>query len=151
MCFIERETQTVILKFRGIFLWRETMVKAHGMKSDKKPFLCQIYAIVWWKIVYVVMDRYFSLFVKGLKIFLNSMLLLIVVNCMFSFHQYLPTKHFSFLKFVWIIRKSWAWRTWAFSWYQNLWEVSFSLEIRKVEAGLFKYLQNRVIINKMFY
>ena len=46
MCFIERETQNFILKFRGIFLWRETVLRTHRMKSDEKPFLCQIYAIV---------------------------------------------------------------------------------------------------------
>ena len=42
MCFIERETWNFILKFREIFLQRETV---YGMKSDEKPFLCQIYAI----------------------------------------------------------------------------------------------------------
>ena len=46
MCFIERETQNFILKFREIFLQRETMLRTHGMKSDEKPFFCQIYAIV---------------------------------------------------------------------------------------------------------
>ena len=38
MCFIERETQNFILKFRENFLWRETVVKTHGMKSDKSHF-----------------------------------------------------------------------------------------------------------------
>ena len=38
MCFIEKETQNFILKFREIFLWRETVLRAHGMKSDEKPF-----------------------------------------------------------------------------------------------------------------
>ena len=45
MCFIERETQNFILKFREIFLWRETVLRAHGMKSNEKPFFCQIYVI----------------------------------------------------------------------------------------------------------
>ena len=40
MCSIERETENFILKFREIFLWRETVLRAHGMKSDEKPFLC---------------------------------------------------------------------------------------------------------------
>ena len=38
MCSIERETENFILKFREIFLWRETVLMAHGMKSDEKPF-----------------------------------------------------------------------------------------------------------------
>ena len=37
MCFIERETQNFILKFREIFPWTETVLRAHGMKSDEKP------------------------------------------------------------------------------------------------------------------
>ena len=45
MCFIDRETRNFILKFREIFLWRETVLGAYGMKSDEKPFFCQIYAI----------------------------------------------------------------------------------------------------------
>ena len=46
MCFIERETRIFILKFREIFQWRETVLRAHGIKSDEKLFFCQIYAIV---------------------------------------------------------------------------------------------------------
>ena len=42
MCFIERETHNFILKFREIFPWKETVLRAHGMKSDEKPFSCQI-------------------------------------------------------------------------------------------------------------
>ena len=38
MCFIEGEARNVILRFRKIFLWRETVLRAHGMKSDEKPF-----------------------------------------------------------------------------------------------------------------
>ena len=45
MCFIERETRNVILKFREISPWRETAPRAHRIKSDEKPFFCQIYAI----------------------------------------------------------------------------------------------------------
>ena len=45
MCFIERETQNFIVKFREIFPWREKVHMARGMKSDEKMFLCQIYAI----------------------------------------------------------------------------------------------------------
>ena len=42
MCFIEIETQK--LKFTEIFLWRETVLRTHGMKSDEMPFFCQTYA-----------------------------------------------------------------------------------------------------------
>ena len=67
MCSIEGETRNFVLKFREIFLWRETLLRAHGMKSDEKPF----FAIFWGKMVHFVIDRYFSLFLKGLEIFLN--------------------------------------------------------------------------------
>ena len=44
---------------------------AHGMKSDEKPFFCQIYAIfLRGKIVHVVIDSYFLYFWRVLKIFL---------------------------------------------------------------------------------
>ena len=72
MCFIERETQNVILKFRDIFLWRETVLKAHGKKSDEKLFFCQIYAIVWWKMVHVVIDSIFLYFWKVWRFFLTQ-------------------------------------------------------------------------------
>ena len=78
MCFTERKTWNFILKFREIFLWRETVLRAHGMESDEKPFFCQINAFAWGKMVHVVIDTYFSLFQKGLKIFLNPRLSLIV-------------------------------------------------------------------------
>ena len=54
------------------------MVGAHGMKSDEKPFSCQIYVTFLRKMVPVVIQRYFSLFLKGLKIFLNLRVSLIV-------------------------------------------------------------------------
>ena len=38
MYFIERETQNVILKFKEISPWKETVLRAHGMKSVEKPF-----------------------------------------------------------------------------------------------------------------
>ena len=44
MCFIEELTQNFILKYRKIFHWRETVL-------SKKLFFCQIYAIVWGKMV----------------------------------------------------------------------------------------------------
>ena len=43
--FIERETQNVVLKFREIFRWKETVLRAHGTKSVEKSFFCQIYVI----------------------------------------------------------------------------------------------------------
>ena len=42
MYFIEREARNCIIQFREIFPWRETVLMAHRMKSDEKPFLCQI-------------------------------------------------------------------------------------------------------------
>ena len=59
MCFIDRETQNFILKLRKIFPWRETVLRAHGMKSDERPFFCQIYAIFVWEMIHIVIDRYF--------------------------------------------------------------------------------------------
>ena len=35
MCFTESDTRNFILKFREIFPWRETVLRAHGMKSDE--------------------------------------------------------------------------------------------------------------------
>ena len=46
MSFIERETQNFILRFREIFLWRKSVLMAHGMKSDENPFFRQILVIV---------------------------------------------------------------------------------------------------------
>ena len=45
MSFIERETEIFTPKFREIFPWRETMLRVQWMKSDEKPFFCQIYVI----------------------------------------------------------------------------------------------------------
>ena len=44
---IEKETHTFILKLTEIFPWRETVLRAHGIKSDEKPFFCQIYVILF--------------------------------------------------------------------------------------------------------
>ena len=38
MCFIERETQNFIQKFREIFPGTETVLSAHGMETDEKAF-----------------------------------------------------------------------------------------------------------------
>ena len=45
IAFIKRLTQTFIPKFSEIFLWRETAPSAHEMKSYKKLFFSQNYAI----------------------------------------------------------------------------------------------------------
>ena len=45
MCFIKREMQIFILKFREILPWREIVLRAHRMKFDEKLFFCQIHAI----------------------------------------------------------------------------------------------------------
>ena len=91
MCFIERETQNFILKFREIFLQRETMLRTHRMKSDEKPFFCQFMQLFEkndtycdWQVFFFISER--------LKIFLNPRLSLIVPlrmvpplqNCIFS-------------------------------------------------------------------
>ena len=68
----------LFLTFREIFPWRETVLRAHGIKSDKKQFFLSNLCDFLEKIVHVVIDRYFLLFLKGLKIFLSPMLSLIV-------------------------------------------------------------------------
>ena len=74
MCFIERETHNFIPKFTEIFPWRETVLWAHGTKSNEKPFFCQLYRVFCFvfsleKMVHVAIDRYFSLFLKGFEDF----------------------------------------------------------------------------------
>ena len=66
MCFIERKTQNFILKFREIFLLLETVLRAHGMKSDENLFFCQIHAIVQekngtyrdWLVFFFIFERF---------------------------------------------------------------------------------------------
>ena len=78
MYFIERETRNFILEFREIFPWREIVLRANGMKSDEKPFFCQIYVIFREKMVHVAIDRYFSLFLKDFEgFFFNQRLVLL--------------------------------------------------------------------------
>ena len=50
MCFMEKETRKFIQNFREIFLWRETVLGAHEMKSNEKQFFCQIYVTFLRKI-----------------------------------------------------------------------------------------------------
>ena len=40
--FIEREAWNFIPKFREIFPWRETVLRAQGMKSDEKTFVVKL-------------------------------------------------------------------------------------------------------------
>ena len=63
MSFIERETHNFILEFMEIFPWRETVLRAPRMESGENHF---------------VIHKYFSLFLKSLKIFLNQIQSLIV-------------------------------------------------------------------------
>ena len=65
MYYIERETQNFILTFRGIFLWRETVLRTHRMKSDKKLFFFKLILVFEKKMEHGVIDRYFSSFLKG--------------------------------------------------------------------------------------
>ena len=78
MCFIEREARNFILKSREIFPWRETVLRAHRMKSDEKPFFCQIYAIFEKNWQMLRLTDIFLYFGRVLKIFLNPRLSLIV-------------------------------------------------------------------------
>ena len=73
-------------------------LSAHGMKSDEKQFFCQIYAIFWGEMVHVVIDRYFSLFLKVLKIYLNPRLSLIVslINTITGLYHLFWSSHASF-------------------------------------------------------
>ena len=42
--------------------------QGYGMKSDEKPIFCQIHMIfVKEKMIHVVIDRYFSLLLKGFE------------------------------------------------------------------------------------
>ena len=61
MCFMEREKQNFILIYREIFPYRETVLRAHGMLSDEKPFFCQIYATVWGQMVHVDWQVFFCI------------------------------------------------------------------------------------------
>ena len=83
MCFIKRETRNFILKFREIFPWRQTVLRIHGMKSDKKPFFLSDLCDILERNGTFVIERYFSLFMKGLRIFLNPRLspIVLVSNC----------------------------------------------------------------------
>ena len=79
MRLVLKETQNFIKKFREIFSWRETVLRAHRMKSDDKKLIsCQIYVIFLEKMVHVVIDRYFSSYLMGFEDFLNLILSLIV-------------------------------------------------------------------------
>ena len=68
MCFIEKETQNFILKFTEVFLWTKTVLRAHGMASDEKPFFSQIYLIFWgkdetcceWQVFFLITDSHFK-------------------------------------------------------------------------------------------
>ena len=70
IAFIERLTQNFIIKFREYFLWSETVPSAQRMKSYKKLFFCQNYAIFWEKMVHAVIERYFPLFLQWFEDFL---------------------------------------------------------------------------------
>ena len=64
MCFMEKETWNVILKFGDIFPWRDS---AQGQRNEIwwKAVFCQIYVRFFEKKRYVVIETYFSLFLKG--------------------------------------------------------------------------------------
>ena len=70
MCCIERETRNLILKFREIFPWEETVLGSKEWNPMKSRFSVKFMQFILRKMVHVVNDRYFPLFLKGLKIFL---------------------------------------------------------------------------------
>ena len=55
------------------FYWKRKIernsAQAPQNESDEKPFFCQTDAIFWEKMVYVVIDRNFALFLKGFEDF----------------------------------------------------------------------------------
>ena len=66
MSFIVRETQNFILKLREIFPWRETVFRAHIVKSEEKLFFCQIYVILRkngtccdWQVFFFISEEFF--------------------------------------------------------------------------------------------
>ena len=74
ICFIcvywkINETKNFLPKFREIFQWRETAPSTHRMKTCKKLFFCQSYAIFWDKMIHAVIERYLSLFLKWFEDF----------------------------------------------------------------------------------
>ena len=64
MCLNERETQNLIQKFRS-FPWREAGFRAYRMKSDEKSFYVKFMRFFVEKMVQFVINRYFSIFLKG--------------------------------------------------------------------------------------
>ena len=91
MRFIERETHNFNSKFIQLS-HGENLLSVHGIKSDEKSFFCQIYVIFGSKMVHVVIDGYFSLFLKGFKVFFKPQAITYspfkVYNKIFPFPQY---------------------------------------------------------------
>ena len=67
MCFIERETQNCILKFREIFPWKEPALMSAEWNLMKSHFSVKYMQFFWEKLLHVAIDRYFSLFLKGFE------------------------------------------------------------------------------------
>ena len=45
MYFMEKESFNFILNLRELFSWRNTVLRAHGIKFHEKPFSVKFYAI----------------------------------------------------------------------------------------------------------
>ena len=57
MCFIEREPQNIILKFSKIFPWRETVLRAHGMKWFDLIFV-ENGTCCDWQVFFFISERF---------------------------------------------------------------------------------------------
>ena len=69
LCVLLKEkTENLTIKFKEIFPWTETMLMAHRIKSDKKPFSVKSMYFLR-KMVHVVIERYFPLYLKGFEDF----------------------------------------------------------------------------------
>ena len=62
--FFEKETENFILKFKGNFPMERKSAQGPQDESDGKPFLCQKLWFLKEKLAHVVIDTYFSLFLK---------------------------------------------------------------------------------------
>ena len=78
MCFIERETRNFNPRFREMLPWRDIILRAHRMKSDEKPFFVKFMHFFCEKWYMLWLTGIFLYFWTFLKIFLSTMLSLIV-------------------------------------------------------------------------
>ena len=135
--FIERETHNFILKFRELFPWRETALRAHGMKSDENQFFCQIYATFWGKKMHILIHRYFSLLLKGLEEFSQPGA---ITDSPFNDIQYNTHLIQHACQMCWLFYLGGAWQWQAGSLFLKIWHVSnipiFTILIEKFSNSM---------------